>query len=486
MRNNGQPFRPGDRVVRRPRQRETAPIRIRLPDPRRRVNLPVSLSAFLTLTVGFAILILIGTALLMTPAASAGPGGAPFVDALFTATSAVCVTGLVVVNSGEYWSGFGQAVLAGLMFVGGLGIMTAGTFILLALGKRISLNRRLVIRETQGGVSLGNAVQVGRYVALFAVSVQAVTFGVLFARLVFKQPAGEAFWHSLFHAVSGFNNAGFTIFPESHSLSAFQSDPVVLWAIGVSILLGALSFPVVNEIARRKSLNRWTLDTRLVLAGTAGLWAIGAAAMIVFELGNESTLGGMSLADKISNGTFQATTARTAGFHTIDFAETRMGTDFLFMILMFVGGASGSVAGGIKVNTAMVLVVATIAALRGRPQAEVMRREVPNAQVSRALALTVLAASGLALLVTMLSFTERASLDSGVFSFADVLFETISAGGTVGLSHGITSELSEPGKVVITLAMYAGRLGPLTIGMGLALREQRALYRYAQERVTIG
>ncbi len=486
MRNNGQRVRLGDRVVRRPRQRETAPVRIRFRAPRRRVNLPTSLSALLTLTIGFASLILIGTALLMIPAASAGPSGAPFVDALFTATSAVCVTGLVVVSSADYWSGFGQAVLAGLMFVGGIGIMTAGTFILLALGKRISLNRRLIIREAQGGVSIGNAVQVGRYVVLFAIGAQAVTFGVLFARLIFKYPASEAFWQSLFHAVSAFNNAGFAIFPDSSSLSAFQSDPIVLWAIGVSILLGALSFPVVNELARRKSLNRWSLDTRLVLLGTAGLWVIGAVAMLVFELSNEATLGGMSLPDKLSNGAFQAMTARTAGFQSVDFASTRMGTDFLFMILMFVGGASGSVAGGIKVNTAMALVIATLAALRGRPRAEVLRREIPHAQVLRALALTMLMLTLLAFFMTVLSFTERASLDSGAFAFADVMFETVSAAGTVGLSRGITSDLSEAGKVVITLAMYAGRLGPLTIGMGLALRERRAVYRYAQERVTIG
>ncbi len=476
----------GDRVVRRPRQRETEPVRIRLPDSRRRVNVPVALSALLTLTIGFASLILIGTVLLMTPAASAAAGGAPFIDALFTATSAVCVTGLVVVSSGEYWSGFGQAVLAALMFIGGLGIMTAGAFILLALGKRISFNRQLIIREAQGGASIGSVVEVGRYVILFAAGVQVVACGVLFARLIFEYSAADAFWQSLFHSVSAFNNAGFTIFPESSSLLGFQSDPVVLWTIGAAIILGAMSFPVVNEIVRRKNPNRWTLDTRLVLIGMAGLWAIGAAAMAVFELGNASTLGGMSLAEKISNGAFQATTARTAGFQSIDFAETRMGTDFLFMILMFVGGASGSVAGGIKINTAMVLMVATFAALRGRPRAEVLRREIPPSQVSRALALTVLALAGLGLFIAALSFTERSSLDSGAFAFADVMFETVSAGGTVGLSRGITPDLSEPGKALITLAMYAGRLGPLTIGLGLALRERKAVYRYAEERVTIG
>lgn len=486
MRSNGQHFRPGDRVVRRPRQHETAPVHIRVHDQRRRITLPASSSALLSLTIGFASLIMLGTALLMTPFASVDAGGASFVNALFTATSAVCVTGLVVVPSGEYWSGFGQAVLAALMFMGGLGIMSAGFVILAAVGRRISLNQRLVVRETLGGASLGSAVRLGRYVIIFAIGAQLATFGLLFLRLIFDYSADQAFWQGLFHSISAFNNAGFTIFPESNSLSAFRSDPVVMWTIGVSIILGAFSFPVLNEVARRKGLSRWTLDTRLVVVGTLGLWAFGALAMIVFELGNDATLGGMSVIDKISNGAFQATTARTAGFSSIDFAETRAGTDFLFILLMFVGGASGSVAGGIKINTAMVLIVATLAALRGRPRAEVLRREIPYVQVARALAVLALALSGVVLFMALLSVTEQASLDSGAFAFADVMFETVSAFGTVGLSRGVTPELSEPGKLVVTLAMYVGRLGPLTIGLGLALRERRAVYRYAEERVRIG
>lgn len=486
MRSNGGRFRPGDRVVRRPRERETAPVRIRTHHQRRRIPLPAATSGLLSLAMGFAGLIAAGTMLLMLPASSSGAGGAPFSTALFTATSAVCVTGLVVVSSGAYWSGAGQAVIAGLMFLGGLGIMSAGFVILTAAGRRISLNQRLVVRDTLGGGSLGGAVRLGRYVLLFAVGAQLVTFGVLFARLVFHYPPAEALWQSLFHAVSAFNNAGFTVFPDSDSLSAFRSDPIVLWAVGVSILLGAMSFPVLNEIARRKGASRWTLDTRLVVIGTLGLWALGTVTVFAFEGWNEATLGGMSALDKLSNGLFQASTARTAGFSSIDFGETRAGTDFVFLLLMFVGGASGSVAGGIKVNTAMVLVVATLAALGGRPNAEMLRREIPYAQVARALAVLVLAAAALMVFVVLLAATERAALDAGAFAFADVLFEAVSAFGTVGLSRGITPDLSEPGKYVITLAMYAGRLGPLTIALGLALGERRAVYRYAEERVRIG
>ena len=486
MRSNGRHIRPGDRVVRRPRQRETAPVHLHLRNERRRITLPASSSALLSLTLGFAVLIGAGTVLLMLPFASTGSGGAPFVTALFTATSAVCVTGLVVVSSAEYWSGVGQGVLAVLMFSGGLGIMSAGLVILTAVGRRISLSQRLVVRETLGSTSLGSAVRLGRYIIIFAVAAQAVAFALLFLRLIFHYPAIDAFWQSLFHAVSAFNNAGFSIFPESDSLSAFSSDPAVLWIVGSSIIMGALSFSVINELARRHGLKRWTLDTRLVVTGTLGLWLAGALVMIAFEFGNDATLGGMSVLDKISNGGFQAITSRTAGFSSIDFSETHPGTDFLFMCLMFIGGASGSVAGGIKINTAMVLIVTMLAAVQGRQRTEVLRREIAYSQVTRALAILVLAATGVILFVMLLTFTEGASLESGSFSFASLMFEAVSAFGTVGLSHGITPDLSTPGKLVVALAMYVGRLGPLTIALGLALSERRAVYRYAAERVRIG
>lgn len=486
MRRDNWRLRPGDRVVRRPRQRETAPVRIRTQGRRRRFALPSSSSALLTLAGGFAALILAGTALLMLPFAAAGPESAGFVTALFTATSAVCVTGLVVVSSGDYWSVFGQAIIAALMLMGGLGIMSAGIVVLAVLGRRVTLNQRLLVRETLGGEALGSAVRLVRYIICFALGAQLVAFLLLFVRLVFKYPAIEAFWQSLFHSISAFNNAGFTIFPDSHSLSAFQSDPAVLWTIGLSILLGAMSYPVMNELARRKGFSRWTLDTRLVVLGTLGLWATGAVTVLLFEVTNPLTLGGMSLGDKISNGAFQAFTSRTAGFSSVDFGNVEAGTSYLYMMMMFVGGASGSVAGGIKVNTAMVIIVATIAAVRGRPNVEFARREIAYSQVSRALGVLVLGVVGVSIFIIALMVSERSNLEAGTFEFGDTMFETMSAFGTVGLSHGITPDLSTPGKLIITLAMYVGRLGPLTIALGLALRQRRALYRYAEERVRIG
>ncbi len=454
---------------------------------RRRSGLPAQFSALVSFSLSFVTLILLGTLLLSLPISTTQEEQVSIINALFTATSAVCVTGLVVVSTNTYWTSFGQFVITVLMFLGGLGIMSAGLLMLVAIGRRISLTQRLLIRETLGGaVALGGAIRLGFIIVSFAVAVQFITFLLLFFRLLVSFPVEEALWQSFFHSISAFNNAGFTIFPQSSSLQSFESDPFLLLIIGVSIILGSLSFPVVNELARRQGFRRWTLDTKFVVIGTVGVWFIGIVAIILFEFSNPETLGNLTLIDKITNSFFQAFTSRTAGFSTIDFTNSRAGTDFVFMLLMFVGGASGSVAGGIKINTAMVLSIAALAAIRGRANIEVMRREIPYSQVARALALLILAAIGVIFFVLVLTYTELQKLDSGLFSFKDVMFEAISAFGTVGLSKGITSDLSDSGKLTLSLAMLIGRLGPLTIILGLAFREKKPVYRYAEERVRIG
>ncbi len=485
MLTGGNRRRMGDRVVRRPRQAEMAPRHIHTA-ARRRALLSPAASALLSLSGGFAMLIAIGTALLWMPISAEGPGHADIITALFTATSAVCVTGLVVVSSADYWTPLGQVVLLILMFLGGLGIMTAGLVILAAIGRRVTLNQRLIVRDTMGGASLGGVMTLGRYVIMFALAAQVVGFLALFAKLSFDFPVGEAAWNALFHTVSAFNNAGFTIFENSDSLSRFETDPVTLTIIAIMIVLGGLSFPVIAELARRKRPNRWALDTKFVLIGTVSLWVVGGISMFLFEVGNPQTLGAIPLHDQISNATFQAITARTAGFSTIDFGATRPGNDFLYMFLMFVGGASGSTAGGIKVNTAMILLVAGMASINGRPRTEVFGRELPVAQVTRALALFLLAILALFLVVVALAVTELHKVEAGHFGFLDLLFEATSAVGTTGLSRGITADITDPGKIVLTIAMYLGRLGPLTIALGLALKERRAVYRFAEERVRLG
>ena len=454
-------------------------------DGGRRFTLPASTSAMLILVLGFAGLISVGTVLLSLPAARTMDGAAPFITALFTATSAACVTGLVLVESGTYWTGFGQAVILVLMFMGGLGIMTAGTVLLVAVGRRLTLGDRLVLRESMGTSGLGGVTRLGRQIIFFAVGAQIIGFLVLLVHLQANSLEG-ALWQALFLSISAFNNAGFSILPDSGSLIGYQTDMVVIGVVSALIVFGSVSLPLLLDLWRHRRVSRWTLDTRLVLLGMAGLWVLGGAVMLIFERTNPGTLGPLGVGDQIANALFQSLTSRTAGFSTIDFSLTRPATNVVFMLLMFVGGASGSTAGGIKINTLMVLVVAGYASVRGRPRVEAFRRELPFSQVARALAIVLLAIAVLLGVVLGLAVTEAHKLEVGDFEFLDLLFEAVSALGTTGLSRGITAELTDPGHVILVIGMYLGRLGPLTIALGLALREGRAVYRYAEERVRIG
>ena len=473
------------RLARRSRQRKVQPGAVSSPH-RHRLPIHTATGALIVLTGGFALLISIGTMLLLLPVASVESGFTPFRVALFTATSATCVTGLVVENSATYWTGFGQAVTAVLMYMGGLGIMTAGAALLLAIGRRITLADRLLMRESLGATSIGAITRVLRLVFVLATAIQLVGFLVLFFRFLALFPVGEAAWQALYHSISGFNNAGFVILPDSASLSAYQRDHLVLATIGILIVLGSLSFSVVIELARRRRFSRWSLDTRLVVLGTLALWLLGGIAMFIFEFGNRETLGALPLGDRLGNAVFQSVASRTAGFSSIDFGAARSASNFLYMVMMFIGGASASTAGGIKINTAMVLVVAALASIRGRSRAEAFHRELAYSQVARAMAVVLVALGVVFALAVGLLLTEGQKLTEGVFQTTDVLFEVLSGFGTVGLSTGITAELSQPGQCLLTLAMYVGRLGPLTIALGLTLRERRAVYRFAQEGVRIG
>ena len=475
----------GDRVVRHPRQRELQPIRVKL-HRHRRWTVSAPAATLLSLTGGFAALIGVGTLLLLLPFARVQDGSAPFLVALFTATSATCVTGLVVVESATYWTGFGQAVIAALMYLGGLGILTAGTVLLIAVGRRITLVDRLMLRESLGVTSMGGVIGVVRLVFILATAIQLVGFLVLFFRFLDIFSAGRAAWLALFHSISAFNNAGFYIFRDSASLSAFRSDYLVLFVIGILVVLGALSFSVIIELARHRRPNRWSLDTRMVVLGTGFLWLVGGIIMFFFEYRNGETLGDLSLGGQVTNSLFQSVSSRTAGFSTVDFGATQPHTNLHYLLQMFVGGASASTAGGIKVNTAMVLVVAVLAAVRGRSHAEMNKRELPYAQVVRAMAVVALAMGILFAVVISLAITEHSRLEAGSFVLMDLMFEAVSAFATTGLSTGITGELTKPGQYILVAAMYIGRLGPLTIALGLALRERRAIYRFAQERVRIG
>jgi trk system potassium uptake protein TrkH len=467
--------RPGDRRVRvgrvRPEIVEVAPRR------RRRRPIPPPLAVVL----GFAALIAVGTVLLALPPASADGSWTNPVTTLFTATSAVCVTGLVVVDTATHWSPFGQLVILALIELGGFGIATSSTLLLvLAIGRRTGLRDRLAVKESTGTRDLGAVMPALRRIAFFTIAVQAVGAAVLYVgRLAAGDDPLASAWWSIFHAGSAFNNAGFDIVGGFRSLVPYNEDPVVLTTIAVLIVLGGLGFAIAADVGERRGWRRLTLETKIVLVLTAILLVGGAVFVGAAEWDNPATLGSLSPAARAMNAAFLSVSARTAGFNSVDTGLLLPPTLFVVMALMFIGGASGSTAGGIKVNSLGVLVVAVLSVARGNPSAGAFGRRVPHTVVYRALAVATL---GVIIVFAGTLAVEIATEDALV----GVLFEAVSAFGTVGLSTGITPGLPEPALLVLVLVMFAGRLGPLTLVVALAARARPVASRPAVESLRIG
>ena len=405
-------------------------------------------------------------------------------DALFTATSAITVTGLTVEVTATYWSGFGKIIILLLMFIGGLGIMTTGAFLLVLIGRRVSIFQRQLIKERISILSVtevGGGVQLVIRIVVISISVQIIGFLVYLIKLLTEMDLKNAIPHALFLSVSAFNNAGFTAFVNSDSVSAYQQDITIIITTTILILIGAVSVWVVADVlAFRNKTSLYSLNTKLVLSGTFILTILGALVFFAFEYNNAATIQDLSLPNKIMISIFESVSGRTAGFTTVEYGNTEQPTNFLITGLMFIGGASGSVAGGIKINTFAVICVAIISTLQGRTRASIFGREISSIIVKRAM---VIGAIGTAI-VFMFSFILTAVEPQ--FDFIDLLFEIVSAFGTVGLSTGLTSDLSRWGHLILIIAMFIGRVGPLALGLAMTQRSQKENYRYTQERVTIG
>jgi trk system potassium uptake protein TrkH len=427
---------------------------------------------------GFALLIGLGTVALTLPVSRADGGWTPVIEALFTATSAVCLTGLVVVDTGTYWSGFGHAVILALFQIGGVGFMTTSTLLLLLAGYRLGLRERVLLRESLGGSDLGSVLPLARRVLLFTLVAEAIGAVLLSARFLAEGDPGRAVWWGVFHASSAFMNAGFDLVGGGRSLTPYSHDPFVLAPIAALMLAGAFSYVSVDDVWRRRRFVRLTLDTKLVLVTTGILTVVGAAALLFTERANAGTLGAMNPAVRGLNALFMAT-ARTGGFATIDVGRLSEDGLIVLMGLMFVGGAAGSTAGGIKVQTFSILLFAIVSAVRGVPDVQAFRRRVPTAQVARALSVALLSVAVVFGLFFALNISEEAP-------FEWLLFESVSALATVGLSAGVTAELSPAGRLIVIAAMFVGRLGPLTLALALAAREHRATYRWPEENIRIG
>jgi len=431
------------------------------------------------IVLSFVGTIAVGTLLLATPLASSSGQSIGIVNAYFMASSATCVTGLVVIPTGAGLSRFGQVVVLSLIQIGGLGLMTLTTFFFVLLGRRITLRGRLIVRDSFGQSTLAGLVRLTRAVILFTIVAETAGAVILAFRFSSMMPAGQAVYYGIFHSISAFCNAGFDLFGDS--LRRFASDPVVVPAMGGLIVLGGLGFFVLTDIAGDGGLlkTRLNLHSRVVLRVTAWLLGTGTLLVLALEYGNPDTLGPLPLHGKVLSAWFHALTPRTAGFNTLPTSLLRQTTLLLTMVFMFVGASPGGTGGGIKTTTAWVVFRGVVAIVRGRNEVESEGRTVPRDVVDRAIAIGAIAL-GLVMGVTgLLLVTENAR-------FLEVLFETTSAFGTVGLSMGLTARLSTFGRIVIPLTMLAGRVGPLTMAIALAAGRLPAGVHFPEERVIVG
>jgi potassium uptake TrkH family protein len=430
--------------------------------------------------VAFLVAIAIGTGLLMLPVARSGDGHPSPLTALFTATSAVCVTGLTVVDTTTYWSPFGQGVIMALVQIGGYGIMTLATLLGLLVSRRLGLRTRLVAQAESRVDDLsqlrGVLVRVALLMLCFEVAIAAV-LALRFAVGYGKSPA-SALWHGTFHSVSAFNNAGFALY--SDSLVGFATDPWICLPIALAVAVGAVGFPVLFELVREfRCPDRWSVHTRVTLFGTGALLIVGALSVLAFEWTNPATLGRFDVPGKVLAAVFQGVMPRSGGFNTVDYARMNPETLALTDALMFIGGGSASTAGGIKLTTFFVLAFVIWAEVRGEPDVVISRRRISSETQRQALTV--------ALLGVALVFTGTLTLQAFTAQPLDrVLFETVSAFATVGLSTGITPTLPPGAQLVLVVLMYLGRVGSITVATGMALRSRHRLYRLPEERPIVG
>lgn len=437
-----------------------------------------SLSTFQILALGLSSIILLGTLLLLIPGSTAPGESTNFLTALFTATSATCVTGLVVVDTGTHWSIWGQAVILFLIQLGGLGFMTVFSLIAIMLGRTIGLRERLVIQQSLNQVTVEGIIRLVRYVAAFSFALEGAFAIVLIARFLPDMPAGQAVWFGLFHAVSAFNNAGFDLFGNFASMTAFHSDPVLTLGVTTMVILGGLGFTVLADIYQHRNFRKLSLHSKLVLTVTGALLITGTLVIFVMEYGN--ALRELSPMGKILASYFQAVTPRSSGFATISMNDLNLSTQFFTIVLMFIGAAPGSMGGGIKVTTFAVMVLTVLALARNREDVTVYNRRLPKEQINKSLAIALLAFAWITILTMILTITENAD-------FMTILFEAVSASAIVGLSLGLTPELSDTGKILVTISMFAGRIGPLTLAFALTQKKKRKQgIRYPEEPLLIG
>ncbi|MEU7930166.1 TrkH family potassium uptake protein [Micromonospora echinofusca] len=443
---------------------------------RRLLRHPVRLVPF-----GFLVTILVGTGLLMLPWATSEHLQTPFVTALFTATSAVSVTGMAVVDTPNYWNDFGLVMITVLTQVGGLGIVTGATLVVLVVARRLGLRSRLLVQAETAEFGIGDVRRLLLRIAGLALVCEAIITAILTARLwlTYDYPFGRALWGSLFHAVQAFNNGGFALYTDS--LVAFSTDAWVTVPLSIGTIVGGLGFPALFEAVREwRQPTRWAVATKLTVWGSVTLLVVGFLGLLAIEWSNPRTLGIYAWSDRFLVAFAQNAFIRTGGFNVVDVESLEEESYPLIIALMFIGGGSASTAGGIKVTTFFLLAFVMWAELRGEPDVTVGHRRVATASQRQAITVALLSLALVACGTVVLIF-----LTEGVPLYA-ALFEVTSALTTTGLSVGVAASLPENGQIALIILMFVGRIGPLTLGSAIALNTRRRLYRYPEEQPIVG
>ena len=440
----------------------------------------VKLNGVQILSIGFLILILVGALILSLPISSANGEATNFLDSLFTSTSAVCVTGLVTLDTGTYWSTFGQTIIIILIEIGGLGFMSFTTIIAIFIGKKITLRERLLLQESLNTFSIQGLVKWVRYIVMFTVGVQLLGAIVLSLEFIPRFGFKKGLFFSIFHSMSAFCNAGFDLIGNYSSLTGYYDNSLVVLTIATLIIISSLGFVVWHELYQYRKTRKLSVHSKIVLTITAILLIGGTIIFFILEYNNPNTLQQMTLKNKTLNAFFSAVTPRTAGFNTIDLGGMTTASKFVTIILMFIGGSHGSTAGGLKTATFGIVILTFISVIRGREDVEAFGRRFSKELVYKAFTLAFIAMTIVIGVTLVLSITESNE------NFLDLLYESTSAFATVGITTGVTQRLSSSGKVIIMITMYCGRVGPLTLAFAITRRRKKAKYKYPEGKILIG
>ncbi|CCJ32746.1 MULTISPECIES: TrkH family potassium uptake protein [Caloramator] len=433
------------------------------------------------LALGFAAVILIGALLLKLPISSADGNATPFLDCLFTATSAVCVTGLVTLDTGTHWSLFGQVIILLLIQIGGLGFMTFATMFAIILGRKISLKERLIMQEAYNAFNIQGIVKLAIYVMGITFSIEGLGAILLSTQFIPQYGWKRGIYYGIFHSVSAFCNAGFDLIGGFRSLTPYTENVVINLTVMSLIVIGGLGFGVVTEIINNRNFKKLSLHSKVVIFATTILIVTGAVAFFILEYNNPKTLGALSFKGKILSSLFASITPRTAGFNTINLPDMTTASKFLTIILMFIGASPGSTGGGIKTTTATLILMIVLAVIKGREDTEIFERRIPKELVYRAVGITFISFMLVIFVTMVLSITQQGE-------FMEFMYEATSAFGTVGLSLGLTTRLDAIGKLIIIFTMYSGRVGPLTLALAFARKQLMAskAIKYPEDKILVG